>query len=93
MSLESELFDPTEIRITKDPQGRLVLSKGGEYRKIFRVIRSFPLTAPGKFISLWDENGEMGLIGKLDNLDEVSRVAIGEELEKAYFIPKITKHR
>ncbi len=90
MSAVAEL-NPGSMSLQRDQKGRLVLKVGDEERLVLRVIRSFPLTSPNGFVSLWGEDGEIGLIPNLEALDSSSRTVIGQELEKAYFMPKIRK--
>jgi hypothetical protein len=54
-------------------------------------VRSFPLTKLNSFISIWDDDNELGIVHRLKDLDKTSRMTLREELEKAYFMPKIKK--
>jgi hypothetical protein len=88
---ESEYFDPEKIRIRRNDQGNIILIEGDEETQVSRVVRSFPLTKLYSFISLWDEKDELGMVHRLKDLDKTSRMTLREELEKAYFMPKIKK--
>jgi hypothetical protein len=89
--VQDAILDPSDVRITRDDGGRLLLRKGEEERVISRVIRSFPLTKAFKYISLWDEEGEIGLIEEVKDLDATSQQILREELERAYFMPRIKR--
>ena len=87
-----ETLDPGKIRVFRDPKGRPTIRIGDEEKIVYRFVRSFPLTGASRYISVSDEEGkEMGLIRNLKELDQESWRVIEEELEKAYFMPKITK--
>ncbi len=90
MPLQNEL-DTRNIAISRDENGRLILSSGGTTTVVSRAVRSFPLTAAGKYVSLWDDETEIGVIRNTKDLDPGSRHVLAEELEKAYFMPQITK--
>jgi hypothetical protein len=88
---EQEYFNPEKIMVRRDPQGRIVLTNDGQEITVSRIIKSFPLTKSGSFISLWNGGNEIGIIHHLQDLDKTSQSTIREELEKAYFMPKIKK--
>ena len=57
-----------------------------------RVKRAFPLTCEDGFIVVQDSEGrEIGSLARLDALDAASRQAVEEELERAYFTPRIQR--
>ena len=87
------ILDPKKIRISRDESGRLkIIFKGGAEVIVKRIIKAFPLTMPWRYIILIDENDqEIGVIKAIKDLDESSRRILVEQLEKIYFIPKITK--
>ena len=86
-----EYLNPEKIMVRRNPQGRIVLTNEGQETQISRIVRSFPLTKSGSFISLWNDGDEVGIIHHLRDLDKASQSTILEELEKAYFMPKIKK--
>ncbi|HHW09556.1 MAG TPA: DUF1854 domain-containing protein [Firmicutes bacterium] len=52
----------------------------------------FPLSHPGKLITLCDRNGEeIGVLDDISDLDEGSKQALWHELTVNYFVPKITR--
>ena len=87
------ILDPKKIRISRDESGRLkIIFEGGAEVTVKRIIKAFPLTMPWRYIILIDENDqEIGVIKAIKDLDESSRRILVEQLEKIYFIPKITK--
>lgn len=86
------LLDPGQIEIRRDGSGKPSIVIGGEEKSVSRFIRSFPLTSPNTYVSVWDEDGnELGVIENVRKLDESSRKVVDEELEKAYFMPRIRK--
>jgi len=87
-----DFLDPTKIRIIRDSHKRVLLKVGEEEKVVYRVMRSFPLTGPEKYLSLADEEGkELGMIRQLKDLDPSSRKILEEELERAYFVPIIKR--
>jgi hypothetical protein len=88
---ESEYFDPEKIRIRRNDQGNIILINEDRETPVSRIVRSFPLTKLNSFISLWDDDNELGMVHRLKELDKTSRMTLREELEKAYFMPKIKK--
>jgi hypothetical protein len=56
------------------------------------VHRMFPLSHPGDMLTLCDRNGnEIGVLCDLNGLEEASRQALLQEIEMAYFVPKIER--
>ncbi len=52
----------------------------------------FPLSSPGQLVTFCDRNGkEIGVITNAQQLDRLSREILQQELERAYFVPKITR--
>ena len=91
-SISVKILDPKKIRIYRNSYGDLVLSVNGIERRVSRVVRAFPITMPWRYMIFIDENGEeIGLLKSFKGLDNGSAKVLQEELEKRYFIPKITK--
>ena len=88
-----KLLDPTKIRIYRDENGNLRLRTGvGVECRVLKVVRNFPITMPWRYITLFDENQkEIGILKDVNQLDKESAKVLKEELERVYFIPKITK--
>lgn len=90
---EIRYLDPKKITIRRNQFNELVVELGdGERLENVTPVRSFPLTAPTKFISITNQDGEdLGLIEDMEKLDRASREILEEELEKRYFIPHIRR--
>ena len=58
-------------------------------RRVF-LHRAFPFDCPYKYISVSDENGEIGLIFDVQEFSDTSEL-IKNELDSKYFSPKIKK--
>ena len=69
----------------------LELFGGGKYENLEpRCL--FPITGPGRYISLLtDKNEEIAVIRNVDNLMPESKKVINEVLKEYYLIPKITR--
>ncbi|MGI6082617.1 MAG: DUF1854 domain-containing protein [Limnochordia bacterium] len=98
---EMKLLEPWQLKMFKEPQrteGLCVVIKGGDegvspatYCDV-SVHRMFPLSRPENLIALCDKFGnEIGVVMDPKHLDEASREALFQELDMAYFIPKITR--
>ena len=92
---EVRLLEPERVRITVGVFGDLLLQlDDGELRIEVKVELAFPLTVPEDFIVVRDLDGqEVGVIRRLEELDEVSRQVVAEALESSYFVPVITRVR
>ena len=97
MDIEQELstLDPKQVRLEWDEFGylKVVIQNDGEYTKV-KVLRCFPFSDPHRFIAFKDQdNQEIGLLEDATSLDRESRNVLERELEKSYFIPRITRVR
>lgn len=56
------------------------------------VRQAFPLSEPGAFLSIQDSSGtEVGVLRSLAELDEASRRAVAQDLDRRYFTPRISR--
>jgi hypothetical protein len=83
------LLDPKKVRVRADSYHRLQLEVGFEERYgPVRALRCLPLTQPGKFISLEDDEGnEIGVIPDLAGLDKEK--AVEDDLELYYLKARV----
>ena len=66
-------------------------SYGTTHTKV-EPVRSFPVSETNKYIALVnDEGDEIGIVEDVRKLSPQSRDVLTEELQKRYFMPKITK--
>ena len=90
---EVEFLDAAQIKIARNSFEELTveLPDGTTYTNV-EAIRSFPLTDSNKYISLLDsEEKEIGIIQDIKQLPRESEKILRSELQKRYFLPKITK--
>lgn len=90
---EVEFLDAANIKIARNSFEELTveLPDGTTYTNV-EAIRSFPLTDSNKYISLLDsEEKEIGIIQDIKQLPRESEKILRSELQKRYFLPKITK--
>lgn len=90
---EVEFLDAANIKIARNSFEELTveLPDGTTYTNV-EAIRSFPLTDSNKYISLLDsEEKEIGIIQDIKQLPRESEKVLRSELQKRYFLPKITK--
>ena len=91
LAAEVIYLDPNKARFFVDAFEDLNLELVGEqtYSRV-RVKRAFPLTYDDCFIVVQDREGkEIGSLTQLDALDQASRQAVEDELDRAYFTPRI----
>ena len=92
--LEREItfLDPEKVRLYFDGFQDLHLSLDGKVYPKVRVLRAFPLSAAIYFTVVRDEEGEeIGVIEDPSKLDPNSKRILEVEMEKSYFMPKITQ--
>ena len=93
LAAEVTYLDPDKARFFVDAFEDLNLELVGDqtYSRV-RVKRAFPLTRDDSFIVVQDRKGkEIGSLARLDALDRDSRQAVEDELERAYFTPRIQR--
>ena len=90
---ELVFLDPKTLMLGKNAFGELVveLPDGTAFTKV-EPVRSFPVTETLRYISLLDEEGnEIGIVEDVNKLTPNARDVLTEELQRRYFMPKITK--
>jgi hypothetical protein len=83
---------PGSLRLERGRDGQLwALYPGG--RRAVRVVRCFPWSAPGHFISLRDfaEEDEVALVREPGELDPASRKTLEEAMAEAGFVLRISR--
>ncbi len=91
LAAEVAYLDPDKVRFFVDAFEDLNLELAGDqtYSRV-RVKRAFPLSCDDCFIIVQDRQGqEIGSLARLGALDRASRQAVENELERAYFTPRI----
>jgi len=93
---DAETPDPSAaepIVLRRGVDGKLWLARRG-VRVAVDVVRCFPWTAPRRFLSLRDADGqELAFVDDLGNLDPESRAVVEETLERASFVLDIVQIR
>ena len=88
-----EALDPKKLRVEWDELGylKVVVQAKAEYTRV-KTIQSFPFSKPSTFIVFrGHDNEEIGVLEDVAALDRKSRKVLEAELEKTYFVPKITR--
>ena len=90
---EVQFLDPKHLKISRNQFAELEAElPDGSVHAPVEPVRTFPLTQPHQYISLLDAHkNELGLIEDINELKEADQTVLVEELEKCYFMPKITK--
>ena len=81
---------PEQLRARRDAFDRLVVSISDQTHVGVRPVRSCPVSAPRRFVALWDVSGqEIGLIADLDDLDDESGRVLLEELDLTHLTVQV----
>ena len=90
---EVQFLDPKRVKISRNQFAEMEAKlPDGSVHAPVEPVRTFPLTQPDQYISLLDvHKNELGLIEDINLLKEADQLVLAEELEKCYFMPKITK--
>lgn len=92
--LKLRYLTPQDAVFTKTEGGFVSLTLGEEVYPRVQVVRMFPFSEPGKFISIRtaeETSKEIGVIEALDSFPEKVREMLLEQLNLRYFTPIITK--
>jgi hypothetical protein len=89
------LLDPAAIALHRGPTGALRATVGGDAGQSHlrvSVYRAFPLSDPGRWVTLCDADGhEIGTVADPQSLEPGSRALLAEELELRYLTPVCTE--
>ena len=89
-SYEDFLLDPQKVRFSRSERGSLILKLDGEEYTNLKIRRAFPLEESDRYIGVFAaEDQELGIIEDPQQLDDQSRQALLEELDKIYFQPQV----
>jgi hypothetical protein len=82
-----------EVTVRRPETGKnVVLEVNGTRHEIGRIASAFPISSALEAVAFFDTNGEeIGIMKHAYALDEESRNILREELEKAYFMPRIQR--
>ena len=79
-----------ELTLERRTDGQLWAS-ADDWARPVRVHRCFPWSEPGRFLSLRDDDGEVALVGGLEELDDVSRRVLEAAIAEAGFVLEVTR--
>jgi len=86
------LLDPRDVSVWRDTTRRLYARVGDREHEDIRAVWLFPVSRRAEYVSLVTDAGkEIGILPSLKALDSTSRKALEEELQRAYFVPQITR--
>jgi hypothetical protein len=85
------VIDAAEVRFVRSEESRANMVYRGEARKVGSMAMAFPLSNRDRMIVVRDEEGvEIGVLDDLSGLDAESRQIVAGELERSYFMPRIS---
>jgi hypothetical protein len=88
------LLAADSVRLRRNETGDTVATIDGSEYVIGQIQSVFPISNRHHFALLRDEHGEeLGIIEQAHELDPDSRRVLREELERSYFLPRITDIR
>ncbi len=86
-----DFLDATQVQLLRSPRGQLSIKIAWQVHEEVSVRLAFPLDAPRQFVGFFAVDGtDLGMVERVDALEESSRQLVEEELEKTYFLPVIT---
>jgi len=90
--MSEEHIDPSLLSVFRNESGNLCarIEGRGEWEKV-SVRRAFPYTDPDRYVALYSNEEEIGIIASLDALDADSRAVLDDALRKRYHIPVILR--
>ena len=89
-SYEDFLLDPQKVRFSRSERGSLIFKLDGEEYTNLKIRRAFPLEESDRYIGVFAaEDQELGIIEDPQQLDDQSRQALRDELDKIYFQPQV----
>ncbi|GHB95159.1 DUF1854 domain-containing protein [Cerasicoccus arenae] len=89
--MEASQESPPPLQLASCGAGRLTIWREGADAVIVRPVKCFPLSEPGRYLSLRnDKNEEVGFIASSDDLDESSARALQEAIIASSFTFAVT---
>lgn len=86
------ILDPESLSLARRKDGILSFSGEGYTDEPIKIRILFPLSDPKHHIQLNTEDGdEIGVIESLEELSPTERKFIDEEIERTFFVTKITR--
>ncbi len=90
-SQDEFLLQPSDVRFGRSGDGQIIMRRSGAFIVVGTLMAASPITDPRHMVSVRNEHGEeVGILSDVDALDEISRQIVVEELERTYFMPRIT---
>ena len=84
------MLEPQQVRVRRDENSNLRAEIDGEEIAVKRVATAFPLTDPRRMVNLFGPAGAiLGIVTDSRKMDGDSARITAEELDKAYFMPRI----
>jgi len=90
---EPEILAPGSAVFVSAGEKGLVLRTAGRPDRVVTVRPMFPVSNPGKFISVYCEDVETGIVPDISLFPREQRELLGKELEHQYLVPRILEIR
>ena len=91
---EMNLLTVDDVRLRRNDTGDTIATIGGTGHVVGQIHSVFPISNRHHFALLRDEHGEeIGILEQAHELDGESKRILREELERSYFLPRITDIR
>lgn len=88
---EPVILTPDNARFSNAGNSPLILHMEGEEDRVVGIRRMFPASYPKKFLSVHDEENEIGTIEDLGEFSRDQQKLIEDEIRHQYFVPRIVE--
>lgn len=92
MEHSTPILDAADLTCARQPSGHLDLTLASRQLVDVHVTPTFPLSRRHAMVAVRNTDGEeVALIDDISKLDATSRKVMNEEMERSYFMPRITE--
>lgn len=86
-------FDPQEVEFFYENGTTVHFRHRGTVYQNIGIFRTFPFSKPYEYISIWNDETELGVIKSVDQLKDESKAVLRRELHVRYVVPGVKKIR
>lgn len=91
MDQDIDFISARDVSLERSSTGDTFATIRGVRHRLGHILSVFPISNKNHFTSLRDEHGnELGVIDQAHELDPDSRRLLKDELERSYFLPRIS---
>lgn len=86
-------FNPQEVELFYENGTTVHFRHRDTVYQNIGIFRTFPFSKPYEYISIWNEETELGVIKNVDQLEDESKAVLRRELHVRYVVPEVKKIR